>query len=261
MGNIKDLEQFREYLEGRVRPGTLDTYMSALSLFFASINGDRLTPAVAQSYIDSLIKSGKSPSTVSTRSHAIMRFFKWKGEKIQLDCPPIMIGDPKYLLKDKIDMIISACRTRLERVIVIVLFDSAIRISELLNLELGDIDWQEKMITVTRKGGRKDNVNIGDKTIKELEKWIVVRRSSSEKLFMDLTYYDVWRIIRRIGKRVGIDNLHPHVFRHSRAIHLLKNNVPINIVSQHLGHRSITTTINIYGRFMAKDYKDKITPM
>ncbi len=259
MKSTKELNQFKNYLSDRVQPGTVGVYMNALHMWFASVNGDGCTLASAQLYVDSLAKAGKSPSTVSTRAHAIMRFFRWKGHEIHLDCPTIRMKDPEYLNMKELAKVLTACTSQLERTLVVVLFDTAVRISELLNLELNDVDRNNKLISVTRKGGRKEEVNISDKALRELDTWLKMRKSSSKKVFMDLTYYDAWTVIKKLGKRVGI-GLHPHIFRHSRAIHLLRNKVPINIVSQHLGHKSITTTINIYGRFLATDFKEQITP-
>ena len=259
MSDMQELTKFRDYLSLRVQPGTVNVYMNALQMWFASNNGDSQTTAAAQSYIDSLAKDGKAPSTISTRAHAIMRYFRWKGVDIHLDCPTIRMKEPEYLSMQELEKVLATCTSQLEKTLVVVLFDTAVRISEFLNLKLEDVDWDRKLISVVRKGGKLDEVNISEKALGELEQWIKLRKSKSEKILMDLDYYSVWIIVKRIGRRAGI-KLHPHIFRHSRAIHLLRNKVPINIVSQHLGHKSITTTINIYGRFTAADFKEQITP-
>lgn len=256
--DTKDLGKFTTYMQGRVSDSTLCVYVHALKLFFASLNGDTLTPELAQGYIDSLAKDGKSPSTVSLRAHAIMSFFQWKKMDVHLDCPSIKIKKPEYLKPYEVDKAIKACRTQLERTIVVMLYDTAVRISELLNLSTEDIDWDSKTISVVRKGGRETEVNVSDKALRELRSWMNVRRGSSNMVFLDLDYYSAWSIIKRIGKRAGINKIHPHIFRHSRAIQLLKAGTPINIVSQHLGHKSIATTVDIYGRFTTPDVREQL---
>jgi len=95
MNYITELNAFKDYLDSRVQPGTASVYIYALRRWVDSLNGMPLSSKAAQHYIDSLARSGKSPSTVALRAHAIMRFFKWKGETIRLDCPTIRIAAPK----------------------------------------------------------------------------------------------------------------------------------------------------------------------
>jgi site-specific recombinase XerD len=65
-------------------------------------------------------------------------------------------------------------------------------------------------------------------------------------------------MLKDLGKRANINNMHPHILRHSRAIAMLRGGAKPFVVQQHLGHKSITTTMNIYGMFMASDLKAEI---
>jgi len=256
MNYERELSQFESYLLDRVSPGTVKVYMDALRHWFASLNGTNPSPKAAQVYVDTMAKR-KSASTVSLRAHAIMRYFRWRNIQVRLDCPTIRMGEPEYLTMPQIDKVLAACTTVLEQTLVTVLFDSAVRIGELLNIELDDIDWDNGFISVMRKGGRKEEVNISGRGLVALEEWLNARQSRSKKVFMGLSYYDAWIMIKGIGKRVGIP-LHPHALRHSRAIMMLKSGTPPHIVQRHLGHASIATTMNIYGRFRAVDIKESI---
>lgn len=256
---MENITPFLSYMSARVAGTTLRVYSYALRSFLASVNGGLATPEAAQRYLDALARNGKSPSTISTRAHAIMNWFKWKGDvNVHLRAPPIRIGEPEYLQMSEFERVVKACISQLERTLLIVLFDTAVRISELLNLELDDIDWDRGIISVIRKGGRRQEVNISPRAANELRKWIDVRRSSPKRVFMDLDYNHAWSILKKLGGRAGIHNMHPHILRHTRAIQLLRSGVPINVVSQHLGHRSITTTINIYGAFTTMDIKSQL---
>ncbi len=256
MNYDRELTQFRSYLEDHVSSGTVRVYMDALSRWFASLNGTKPSPKAAQAYIDTMAKR-VSASTVSLRAHAIMRWFRWKDVQVRLDCPTIRMGEPEYLTMPQVDKVLAACTTVLEQTLVTVLFDTAVRISELLNLELNDVNWEAGLILVTRKGGRKEEVNISTKGLAALEEWLDARSSRSKVVFMGLSYYDAWLLIKAIGKRVGIP-LHPHIFRHSRAIQMLMNGAELHTVGQHLGHKSDTTTANIYGRFKAVHLKELV---
>jgi len=253
----KELKKFEVYLKDRARPGTVRVYMFALKGWISVLNGTEPSQKSAQEYIDGLMKQGKSPSTVSTRAHAIMRWFKWRGEHIYLDCPTIRMGEPKYLTMPQFARVLAGCVTPLEKVLVTVLFDTAVRVSELVNLEIDDINSTSGFISVIRKGGRREEVNISPKALDALDDWMAARKSKSKRVFMDLGYYDAWIAIRNVGKRVGID-LHPHIFRHTRAVQMLLNGAALHDVQGHLGHRSITTTANIYGRFRAAELKARV---
>jgi len=159
MNYERELTQFRSYLEDHVSSGTVRVYIDALRHWFASLDGTNPSPKAAQTYVDTMAK-GKSASTVSLRAHAIMRWFRWKGIQVRLDCPTIRMGEIEYLTLPEIAKVLAASTTVLERTLVTVLFDTAVRISELLNLGLDDVNWDlghfgsEKR----RKDGRGEHI-------------------------------------------------------------------------------------------------------
>ncbi len=257
MSYKSDLVRFEEYLMLHVSPNTVRVYLHALRLWFSVLDGTKPSQSSAQAYMDRLNKAGKSASTVNLRGHAIIRWFRWKGKPIVLDCPTVRIGEPEYLVLEQIEELLAVCNTVLEETLIVVLFDTAVRISELLNIKLSDIDWIGKFISVIRKGGRREEVNISDKALEALSTWLDVRESESKMVFMDLSYYDAWSILKAVGKRTGI-KVHPHIFRHSRAIHMLMNGAELHTVKEHLGHANIATTINIYGRYKAVHLKELV---
>ncbi len=256
MDYVKELAKFEDYLERRVRPGTVKVYSFALKCWFNTLNGNKPTQETAQQYVDMLAKT-KSPSTVGVRAHAIMRWFKWKGTLISLDCPTIRMGDPDYLTIKQVEELLATCKSVLERTIVTVLLDTATRINELLGLEVDKIDWEHGLIFVTGKGGREEAINISERGLTALNNWLDTHDQKSKKVFPGLSYIEAWFMVRRIGARVGLD-IHPHIFRHTRAVQMLMSGATLHIVQQHLRHASITTTANIYGRFRALDLKEKV---
>ncbi len=257
MGYDTELAKFDVYLRAHSSLGTTRVYMHALNQWFRLLGEIKPTQLSAQAYIDTLEKSGLAPSTIGTRAHAIVRYFRWKGEAITIDSPTIRFGEPEYLILDQINELVGTCNTVLEETLIVVLFDTAVRINELLNLELDDIDWARGFISVIRKGGRRQEVNIAEKALVALREWLDVRKSTSKRVFMDITYYDAWLTLKNVGKRAGID-VHPHIFRHSRAIHMLMNGADMRTVSDHLGHSNITVTFNVYGRFKAVHLKELV---
>ncbi len=253
----RELTRFEEYLKNRSSDGTTRVYIHALKQWFRVLNGIKPSQESAQAYVDTLTKAGLSASSVNLRAHAIIRFFKWRGKVISIDCPTVRFGEPEYLVLEEITKILTVCNTVFEETLVVVLFDTAVRINELLNLELDDINWDKGLITVTRKGGRRQDVNISEKAMNALGEWLDVRKSISKRVFMDITYYDAWLTLKEVGKRAGI-KVHPHIFRHSRAIHMLMNGADMGTVKEHLGHTNINVTFNIYGRFKAVHLRELV---
>jgi len=252
-----ELNEFTAYLKRRSRPNTVSSYAAVLGHWVTWLGTREPSQDTAQEFIDYLEETGKASNTIVSAANAIRRYFKWLRSPITLDCPSVYLGEPKYLTKDQLFRVITSCRVPLEKALVICLFDTACRISELLNLTIDDIDWDSGLITVTRKGGRIAQVNVSEKGMTALRQWLASRESKSNRVFMDYEYQDVYQILLNLSERSGVI-FRPHMLRHSRAIEMLEQGAPLNIVQQHLGHTNIATTANIYGRFRPIDLKDKI---
>lgn len=247
-----NLFAFESYLNKRVDSSTTKMYVKAVERWLDSGSNP-------QRYIDTMAEKYSS-STVNIAAHAIMRWYKWKGTPLELDIPSVEYPRPDYLNMNQIYALMNNCTSLLENVLVVVLFDTAVRISELLNLKISDINWRKGFIGVVRKGNRPDQVNIGPRALKLLKEYVDNRNTlgdDDDRVFMGLTYMDAWRKINAIGKRANID-VHPHILRHSRAIQMLMDNTEPYVVQQHLGHLRLSTTMDIYGKFIVTDLKKKI---
>ena len=251
-----DLTKFDLYLAGKLGVKTVPIYMSALRRFVMYCGSREPTGELAQQYVDGL-RVGHGSSVVNIAGHAIMRWFRWKGADIHLDLPGITMKDPEYIETAVLFKLLHMTNDKMYIAILTVLFDTAVRISELLGLKMSDINWDLGVISVKRKGGRIETVNISKKAMDTLSAWIVLRDFESENVFGDLEYGTVWRWMRDLGKKAGI-KLHPHMLRHSRAIQMLKAGTQPYVVQQALGHRRLSTTMDIYGKFTTLDLKKQI---
>lgn len=252
------LAKFDEYLSDprRCSTGTRKLYIDDLSNWLETIGSNKPTQANAQAYLNTLTRL--KPNTIAIIGHAMMRYFKFNGIVVELETPKIFQPDPQYLSLDEFSKAIETCSSQLETTMLIVLFDSGVRIKELINLKLSDINYAAKTITVTRKGGKVDVVNVSDKALNELSNWIETRGIDSEKVFGELRYYDAWQVFKRIGARIGRKELHPHMLRHSRAIQMLIAGAPMHVVQQHLGHKNESMTSAIYAKFTVSDLRKQI---
>lgn len=135
-----------------------------------------------------------------------------------------------------------------DKLILSLLYSSGLRVSELINLIVKDIDFEERTMLIRGKG-EKDRIVLFDKNTKVLIlKYLNLRKIDTKYLFTNrkgtpLTPRYVQIMIKKYGKKAGITKkVTPHVLRHSYATHLLKNGVDIRVIQQLLGHASLSTT-------------------
>jgi len=263
-----DPQGFRDYMMTRVVQHSLSaltvtTYMGALLQFFSWVrntNASELTRELCQQYIDSLTIKGKSNSTVSVAAHAIKRYLRFKGLHFDLEYPSIELSKPKYISVEQVEIMLDECRTPLENALVRLLFDTGARISEITNIQMKDIDWQKKIITVTRKGGHHGDIIMSTETTDAVAELIVHRKGIGDNLFLDKEAQDLSRILRKLGRKAGFF-LSPHMMRHARAIQMIEAGAEIWTVQQVLGHLDIRTTMNIYSRFKPEHLREHIPDM
>lgn len=251
---------------------TASTYKTALGQWaiWMSSNGKRVANrSSAQEWIDYLVTSGTvKPNTIRTYAGGIQSFVKWRdGRAMSLTYPSLVIGEVKSHPVEQV-MRMVAEGNPLERAIAGLLFDTGCRLSEVLKLETKDVDWERGLITVTRKGGRTEQVAVSEQGMELLKDWFKQRQGNPEGVFLPYVpgknYATKSQMVRAwletLAHRVGIEDFTPHHLRHSRARHLLDNEVPLNDVSEILGHTNPVITATIYGRSKAERRKRLLTP-
>ncbi|MBI4287773.1 MAG: tyrosine-type recombinase/integrase [Chloroflexi bacterium] len=203
------------------------------------------TPQEAQAFLASL---KLRPNTLAIAARALRRLYDF-----DLPSAPVALLEPQYLSLTQVKELVEKAPSLLERTLVIVLFSSAARISEVLNLHLADLELDLGVATVTRKGGRRERINLGKQGTEALREWLAWRQSRSPRVFMDYTYQDIYRRLRKLGELAGIPGFHPHLLRHSRVMHLRLAGREWADISEVCGHTSIETTVKLYGRRKAED--------
>jgi integrase/recombinase XerD len=141
------------------------------------------------------------------------------------------------------------------RAILETLYGCGLRVSELLDLKLSDLYFEEDFIKVTGKGDKQRFVPISDinkKYIniyrKEIRVHMTIKKGAEDVLFLNrrgnkLTRAMIFTIIKQLAQEIGLHkSISPHTFRHSFATHLLQNGADLRAIQQMLGHESITTT-------------------
>ncbi len=177
-----------------------------------------------------------------------------------IESPKIGRKLPDILSIEEIDTLISnidlsTAQGERNRSIIETLYGCGLRVSELINLKISDLFFDEGFIKVTGKGNKQRFVPIGTLTIKYMElyrKEIRVHQKinplAKDTLYLNrrgnsLTRAMIFHIVKELTEKSGIQkNISPHTFRHSFATHLLENGADLRAIQQMLGHESITTT-------------------
>ena len=141
-----------------------------------------------------------------------------------------------------------------DKAILETMYASGLRVSELINLEISNIFFEEGFVRIIGKGSKERIVPIGRSALKYITKYIkesreFLKNSRSENyLFLNfrgskLSRMAIWDIVRKYCKQAKIaKEIHPHTLRHSFATHLLEGGADIRIIQEMLGHSDISTT-------------------
>ena len=184
----------------------------------------------------------------------------------QLEQPKLPLYLPDVLSVEEIDHIIETIDlsevdkyTKLNighrnLAIVEVLYGSGVRVSELVDAKISDINFDEKFVKILGKGNKERLVPLSDPAIRAINNWFLARRVLTPKpkhedyIFLNrrgarMTRQMVFLTIKNMVEKAGITKtVSPHTFRHSFATHLLENGANLRAIQQLLGHASITTT-------------------
>ena len=167
---------------------------------------------------------------------------------------------PEVLSLAEIDKMIqaidmSAAEGQRNRAIIETLYGCGLRVSELVNLKISDIQTQAEFIRVTGKGNKQRLVPVGQQALKHIQLYIATTRKTlparkgyEDTLFLNrfgrqLSREMTFNIIKALSKAAGIKkNVSPHTLRHSFATHLMEGGADLRAIQEMLGHESITTT-------------------
>jgi len=272
----KALKDYKHYL--KLERGLSDNSIESYSLDveklirFLDYNNINTTPLIISS--DTLKEFiYQVAKVVNERSQArlisgLKSFFNYLlFEDYRVDNPLELIESPKIGRKlpdtlsiDDIDRLSAAINLskpegERNRAIIETLYGCGLRVSELTNLKLSDLFFEEGFIKITGKGNKERFVPIGPLT----QKYITIYRKQvrihlniqpnfEDTLFLNrrgkqLTRAMIFTIVKRLAEKINLNkNISPHTFRHSFATHLLENGADLSAIQLMLGHESITTT-------------------
>jgi integrase/recombinase XerD len=280
-----ETEEFLVWLSserGRAR-NTVQAYRRDLRGYQGWLRERSLTPlTVSQFELTEFVaerrESGGAPSSIARQIAAIRMLHRYLAtERYRADDPTARLdgvrvpsGIPKPLTEAQVASLLDTVvgnepLHRRDRAMLELLYATGARISELVGLSLGDIDFDEALVRLYGKGGKERIVPFGTAAATAIDNWFAPsgrarvvperwrRRDDAEAVFLNqrggrLSRQGAWLVIKKYGQRAGItDHLSPHVLRHSCATHLLDHGADLRIVQEMLGHASISTT-QVYTR-------------
>lgn len=258
--------------------GRLLSYLSDEGVSLRDVTLDTLQNFVATLY--DLGIASRSQARIIAGVRSFFKFLRMEGfldgdPSALLEIPRIGRRLPEVLTVREIDNMIAAIdmsssEGQRNRAIIETLYGCGMRVSELVNLELSKVYFDEQFVVVTGKGDKERIVPISDVALNEIRKYITEDRSrlnikpgEDHILFLNrrghrLTRVMVFYIVKRLAELAGVRKvISPHTLRHSFATHLLEGGANLRAIQQMLGHESIATT-EIYIHIDRSKLRDEI---
>ena len=231
-----------------------------------------------RNFISHLVSEKISPRSQARIISGIKAFYKYLIlEDYITDDPTLLIENPKIGLKlpevlsvEEIELIISSIdlskkQGQRNKAIIETLYSCGLRVTELINLKISNINFNDEYIKVIGKGNKERLTPIGSNALKYIKIYVnevrihkKISKGNEDIVFLNnrgskLSRVMIFTLIKNILKKIGIKKkVSPHTFRHSFATHLIEGGADLRAVQEMLGHESITTT-EIYTH-LDKDY-------
>lgn len=270
--------EFLAYLavERGASPHTVAAYRRDLERYVAGLESrgvvdpSSVTREDVTAHIATLRSAGLAPSTVERKVSAIKSFHKFLVREAVTDNHPTARLPLPNVPERLPDVISVEDVTRLlaqpfpdgpiglrDRAMLETLYGCGLRVSELIGLDVGDVDLVEGFVRVLGKGGKERVVPVSGLAARALEAYITAGRPSlrpkrslagvdPRAVFLNakggrISRQAVFGLVRRYGSRAGLD-LHPHTLRHSFATHMLEGGADLRALQEMLGHSDLATT-------------------
>ena len=280
----KEIKEFLDYclIEKKLSNNTILTYKDDLNKyneFFSNKSMASITKDDFYKFIEKMKKDELSERTINHIIGTVKNFYNYF--TIHYDMPNQLENIerlktskklPKVLTNEEIDKLLNIrCETPYDyrnKAMLELMYSSGLRISELLNLTVTDIDLHNNIVKVFGKGAKERIIPIGDYATNALEKYIYEYRSCLTKknintdiLFLNnhgkiMSRSGFFKILEKIAKDNGIEKeISPHTLRHSFATHMLMNGADLRSIQELLGHENMSTT-SIYTHLGNNELRD-----
>lgn len=268
------LEDYRIYLkiEKSLSPNTVEGYERDIQKLISYITEAHIRPeeVTLEHLRDFLVEISEIGLTARSQARlvsSIRSFYRFLIHKDKITSDPTELLEapklgsrlPEVLSLEEINSMVasidvSAWTGQRNRAIIEVLYGSGLRVSELINLKLSNIYFDENYMQVEGKGSKQRLVPLSEESIKQIDYWrmyrssMTIQKGNEDFLFLNnrgakLTRAMIFEVVKSVAEKAGVHKrVSPHMLRHSFATHLLENGANLRAIQQLLGHESITTT-------------------
>lgn len=282
ISNITDesTKDFLEYLkyERRVSVNTIDSYGENLLLLKNYTNKDliSLKKEDIKDFLDNVEATARTKAHYLTVFNSFYKYLLFM-DKIKsnpcdgIKAPKLEKKLPTYLTNEEIAKLFNIRLTKpvdyRNKAILEVMYATGARISEVINLELNQIDFEECIIRVVGKGKKERIIPLDDVAIEALDNYInnyrpfLIKNETCNYVFLNkngekISRQMIFKILKNLANKAGITKeISPHTLRHSFASNLLNNGADLRVIQELLGHENLETT-EIYSHLQNKKIKD-----
>ena len=218
-------------------------------------------------YIAWRVESGAKPRSTARQLSSFRRFYRYllrqglllEDPTVQIAMPKIGRALPQSLTEEEVDALLGAPAVaealgHRDRAMLEVLYATGVRVSELINLKMSQVNLNQGVLRIVGKGDRERLIPLGDEAQDWLKEFVngprveILLERQTDYLFPTrrgdrMTRQAFWHIIKRYAKKAGVKKkLSPHTVRHAFATHLLNNGADLRVVQLLLGHSDVSTT-------------------
>lgn len=262
-------------LEKSLSQNSVSAYMNDINKLiafvekdFPNITPDTLKLAQLRKFVEIMTDNGVSPRTQARTISGIKSFYKFllieevvendpttllESPKIGRKLPDVLTDEEINKLIDSVDL--SRPEGLRNKAMLETLYSCGLRVSELVNLRMSNLHFEQEFLRISGKGEKERLVPISKKAIDDIKKYIVgyrkkikIEKSGENILFLNrrgrkLSRVMIFTIIKTLAARINLQkSISPHTFRHSFASSLVKGGADLRAVQEMLGHESILTT-------------------
>ncbi len=261
-----------QWIERGLSENTLSAYRTDLIQFSQwlktqSLKLENVSRADIQSYLGYRLNHHYKARSTARMLSCLRRFYRYllnnhlikEDPTLQIDNPKLGRPLPKTLSEHDIDILLSApdINTPLglrDRAMLETLYACGLRVSELVNLRLGEINLRQGVLRIMGKGSKERLVPLGEEAIRWIQQYIqharpiLLNEQKNDVLFPSqrgsvMTRQTFWHRLKKIAVEAGISKpLTPHTLRHAFATHLLNHGADLRVVQLLLGHSDLSTT-------------------
>jgi integrase/recombinase XerD len=265
---MEDIKKLQSELKIRgFSPLTVRNYTFFVEKFLQKTNklSSKLNEEDVKEYISEMFDT-KSKNTIMLAVASLKFFFieVLKKEFAHIPLPKKERKLPEVLTKDEVRNLIESTDTVKSKLIISLLYSTGLRVSELVNLKVEDLDLGEKTGWVRKGKGSKDRLFVMSGNLaEELREYLGIRGKENKFVFSrvkPLTTRNIQKIVKGTKQRANINKkVTPHTLRHSFATHLLEQGIDIRVIQQMLGHSSLSTT-QVYTHISSEQLKKVENP-